>query len=221
LFGFISLRAENKAIFISRAIVALVIGALAALLLFPQFAKVYVGEVESIWKEGYTQGTGNHRIWIWTRALMVFADNPILGVGPGCYGHVANNYATQEDAKKYGRSTQMYGQHIHNIYFELLSENGTVGVIAFFALVYVFRKRNLRIRNGSRRIVKTLSGNGVSAEARRLAFYAIALEGAVFAFLINSFFFNLLYYTWFWDLLIINILLYQRIRVIEAEATRK
>ena len=128
---------------------------------------------------------------------------------------------TQEAANEWGVRTQMYGQHIHNIYFELLSETGASGVIALFALLYVFRKKNLRIRETSRRVVMKLSGSGPAAEARRLQFYALALEGGVFAFLINSFFFNLLYYTWFWDLLILNLLLYQRILAIEAEANRK
>lgn len=221
LFGYIFLRAENKARFIFRSLVVMAIGVFGAVSLAPQFVEVYVGEVQSIFGENYKEGTGNHRFWMWSRALLIFADNPILGAGPGCYGHVVNAYVTQEDAERWNVRTQMYGQHIHNIYFELLSETGASGVIALFALVYVFRKKNLRIRETSRRLVKNLSGNGLAAEARRLQFYALALEGGVFAFLINSFFFNLLYYSWFWDLLILNLLLYQRILIIDAEANRK
>lgn len=221
LFGYIFLRAENKAKFVFRSIVVMAIGVFLAVSLAPQFVEVYMGEVQSIWGENYKEGTGNHRFWMWSRALLIFADNPILGAGPGCYGHVVNDYVTQEAANEWGVRTQMYGQHIHNIYFELLSENGASGVIALFALIYVFRKRNLRIRETSRRVVNRLSGNGLAAEARRLQFYALALEGGVFVFLINGFFFNLLGFTWFWDLLILNLLVYQRILVIEAEANRK
>lgn len=221
LFGYIFLRAESKAKFMFRSIAVIAAGAVMAVSLAPQFVEVYMGEVQSIWGENYKEGTGNHRFWMWSRALLIFADNPVLGAGPGCYGHVVNAYVTQEDAERWNVRTQMYGQHIHNIYFELLSETGTSGVIALFALVYVFRKKNLRIREASRRVFKKLSGNGVAAEARRLEYYALALEGGVFAFLINSFFFNLLYYSWFWDLLILNLLLYQRIGAIEAEANSR
>lgn len=221
LCGYIFLRAENKASLIWRALLGFGVSVLLALTFAPQFVDVYLGEVQSIWGESYKEGTGNHRFWMWSRAMLIYADNPILGAGPGCYGHVVNAYVTQEDAERWNVRTQMYGQHIHNIYFELLSETGTAGVAAFIAILYSFRKRNLIVRKLGSQIAKVGSTSLIRAEAGRMRLYALAVEGGVFAFLVNSFFFNLLYYSWFWDLLIINLLVFARVKVLENELARQ
>jgi O-antigen ligase len=147
----------------------------------------------------------------------MFLDNPLLGVGPGCYGFKLQSYVTRASAEEWGVRYQMYGRALHNIYFELLAETGIMGITAFLVLLYIFRRRNVSIRKTAARLV-SIKARVATDALGNVHCYALALEGAMIAFLANGFFYNLLYYSWFWDILILNTLLYQRVRTIEHAA---
>lgn len=214
--GYVFLRSKNKAGLVFRSIVAGVLVVILALTFAPKFAEVYWTEVSSIWMEGTKEKTANDRLYLWTRAVVMFADYPLLGVGSGCYGHKVSDYITRESANEWGVRFQMYGRAIHNIYFQVLSENGLAGTIGLLGLLLSFRARNAE----TRRIAKTLERRGDSSvvivKIRSIEQYCLGLEAAMVAFLVNGFFFNLLFYSWFWDLLILNSLLHQRIQRIQA-----
>ena len=63
-------------------------------------------------------------------ALMIFMDNPILGVGPG-----QTNLYTKEYAKGIGLARIAGTRRAHNMYLEELADTGIVGFAAFMAIV--------------------------------------------------------------------------------------
>jgi hypothetical protein len=93
---------------------------------------------------------------------------------------------------------------------------GLLGLSAFAGLLYSFRKRNMFIRGTTEQDSKEESNNGKVAQEKTFGQYGLALEGSMVAFLANGFFFNLLYYSWFWDLIILNTVLWQRVTSSQA-----
>lgn len=177
---------------------------------FPDWTSRYVREVNTIWAEGTREQTANHRLYLWAKAWDMFVDHPLLGVGPGCYGFRISMYENMRERGRWGVDRQPYGRAIHNIYFEILSETGLLGALAFIILIFSFVKKNAYITGffagsgGGNRSHPKLSEDRGPAGLQR---YAVGLLAGMLAFLVNGFFFNLLYYTWFWDLLILNSLM--------------
>ncbi len=73
-------------------------------------------------------------------ALKIFKDNPINGVGN-------KNFRKKCSDEKYFNpnlklSSQRCTTHPHQIHFELLAEQGSVGYLIFFYLIFVFLKKN-------------------------------------------------------------------------------
>ncbi len=220
LLFYIFMRTEEKAKLIRRVIVIILICSSLALLTIPGYIEKYSDEISTIWSEGAKEGTGKDRMYLWTRGILMFLDYPLLGVGPGCYGHKISSYITQQSADEWGVRFQMYGRAIHNIYLEILTDMGFLGLSAFLSLLYVFRRRNLYTKQYG----KVAKGEGSQKKAAKPSIpafhYALALEGGMLAFLANGFFFNLFYYAWFWDLLILNTLLYLRISNNESSSVQ-
>ena len=73
--------------------------------------------------QGTEDSTADLRIYYWKCALRMFADNPIIGVGPGNFNWRIREYEDPE-----GRQGRFHGGHCaHSIYFTALSELGIVG----------------------------------------------------------------------------------------------
>lgn len=216
--GYVFLRSKNKIGLAFRSAIAGVVIVMLALTFAPKFADEYWTEVSSIWLQGTKERTANDRMYLWTRAVAMFADYPILGVGPGCYGHKVPDYITQESANEWGVRFQMYGRAIHNIFFQMLSETGLAGVIGLLGLLLSFRARNVETRSIARNLKLGGLSKAGSDRINSIEQYCFGLEAAMVAFLVNGFFFNLLFYSWFWDMLILNSLMHQRIQRIKASA---
>jgi O-antigen ligase len=182
---------------------------------FPVWMNNYVREISTIWQEGTEEETANHRLYLWSKAWDMFIDHPLLGVGPDCYGHRISMYETALERARWHVDRQQYGRAVHNIYFQTLSEMGIFGILAFVVLIYSFFKKNLQVTRffslrseGSNQYSSVLPKDAADGD---LQYYAIGLSVGMLAFLVNAFFFNLLYFTWFWDLIILNSLLHRRI----------
>ena len=80
--------------------------------------------------------TSGDRIPIWKSSVKMFKDYPLLGVGPGTYGIVVQQYKMPE-----AKETWTRGWHAHNIFLHIASENGIIGLIIFIIIITVtFRK---------------------------------------------------------------------------------
>ena len=73
-------------------------------------------------------------------SLELFKNNPILGVGPNNYRNNCHEYSSDFIAEKYevkNNNIQNCSTHPHNIFFQLLSETGLLGII-FYAIFNIF-----------------------------------------------------------------------------------
>ena len=65
------------------------------------------------------------RFLLWRSSVMMFEDNPVLGVGPGQFGRMYREKYILPEAKE-----RELG-HAHNIFFNMFAECGAIGGIAF------------------------------------------------------------------------------------------
>ncbi|HEY5997803.1 MAG TPA: O-antigen ligase family protein [bacterium] len=174
---------------------------LAARLIFPN--NEYWEEMKTI-SHGTSQGTGHDRKVLWGVAWLEFIDHPLLGVGPYNFGVRAPEYIVRlEDAGHYTDPGRIWGRALHNGYFQVLSELGVFGVIAFLGILVDFLRSNTK----GRVCVATTATDG--EEGHRIAgFEAVSLlRGALFgmiALLLNLVFFDILYYGWLFDIYLLN-----------------
>jgi O-antigen ligase len=160
----------------------------------------YWQEIRSITDEG----SGSDRKILWKIAWYEFLDNPIIGVGPYNFGIAGVKYATRIPEGERGRYEDpvvMWGRAIHNAYFQILSEQGSVGVLVLLLILLDFWRKNSAIQ-------KLLKGKTIldSEIIDHKKYYGIGvgLQIAVVAFLMNAFFYDIIYYPWFWNFIILN-----------------
>ena len=82
-------------------------------LLFPESSAPIIKFIE---RQGGDQTSG--RITLYINALEMFKQKPILGWGSGVFAN-------------------LYGIGTHNIYLQLLAENGLIGFILFVTLLFI------------------------------------------------------------------------------------
>ena len=77
----------------------------------------------------------------------IFLDNPLLGVGPKQFRNACKNYEYVKENLNSKNST--CSTHPHNLYLEILSELGILGLISFFVLlIYLLYFSNYNIYIG-------------------------------------------------------------------------
>jgi putative inorganic carbon (HCO3(-)) transporter len=126
-----------------------------------------------------TDGATRGRLTEMRSAALVFANHPLLGVGPGM-----NRVHYRRYAEIVGGRIATSERRSHSLYLGLAAEQGLVG-LAFFGAILVATFRGL---NQVRR-----SGGG-----RELQMMAMGLEVALIAYLANSIFLHFAYIRYFW-----------------------
>jgi hypothetical protein len=213
------LRTRRRTTLILQMIILGIIGITFFSFTNPAFIKTYTDEMSTIWEQGQEEGTAKDRVFLWTKGLEMFRDNFLFGVGPDCYGFRLPLYTSVDELAKWGLNTQVFNRAIHNIFIQILAEMGLFGFIGFLIILAHFKKTtNILIRV---REVKSIEygGNANIYDGnllRNYRFTALALEGGMVAYLINGLFYNTLFTTWLWDLLILNALLYKKVLEIKA-----
>ena len=168
-------------------------------------------EMKSAFTEGTSSGTGNDRWILWTAAWEVFKENPIFGVGPRNFGPFAAQYFNVGDLPEGGygythNPRMLYNRSLHNIFVQMLCEQGIAGVSAFLWILIDFWRRNVKLRSKeAQRRWKLLGG---TLEVRSLA---LGLEAGMVGFLLPGMFYGLMPMHWFYTLLALNLVLYARI----------
>jgi O-antigen ligase len=178
------------------------IGALVALAVFLYFVPAsYVNEVKTI--SDTSESTADARLTFWGIAVQMWADNPVFGVGPGNFPWVSGFYqSVDEEGSALGMNVT------HSLYFELLAEMGTTGVLCWFGILWMnFRDFRFVTQLSSRtqRRAKRLGRRRLTGQQRtqleRLRnadAWARALTSATIGFVVCSLFLSTLYYTTFW-----------------------
>jgi O-antigen ligase len=190
------LRSPHKIATLAAAIGAAGVFFVAVDTLFP--AGEFWVEMATI-SEGAQEGTGASRLELWKMAWTVFLEHPIFGVGARNFGVVASQIIPYDPTRTdFIDSAVVWGKGLHSIYFQVLSEEGIIGVIAWVAMLVGFVRRASFLR--TRPASDEWSRRG--CDGFDLANLSRGLEVAMVAYLANGFFYNQIYTHWFWTLIL-------------------
>ena len=92
--------------------------------------KYLVERVKSI--TSTTNQSNIERTLIWGSAFRMISDHPILGVGPGCFTDLYQQRYISPKAKEPDL------RHCHNLFLQIATENGVLGLILFLSLYLYF-----------------------------------------------------------------------------------
>jgi O-antigen ligase len=182
--------------------VACIVIVVATSIIFPDNA--FWKEMQTS-SEGTSSGTGKDRKVLWSIAWEEYKDNPIIGVGPFNFGIAATHYLSKVDDPGNYRTDTIWGRALHNAYYQILCELGTFGIIIFIIILYDFFKINRATMRYNLTSSTTELNNLTLKQTKHLV---TGIKIAMIAFLLNAFFYDIIYYSWFWILLIFNRMLY-------------
>ena len=117
-------------------------------------------------------------------AALVFADHPLLGVGPGQFPTYYMTYA-----QEFGLRVRAEDREAHNLYFGIASDVGLLGAICFFGAIWVTLRDLARTRA---RLIATRP---------RLAHLAAGFMLAIVAYLTTGLFLHLAFERYLWLML--------------------
>ena len=112
------------------------------------------------------------RLWMAQTAMNMFNVHPILGIGPGSYGFLYNSYRPE------GTPIKKFIERTHNLYLQVLAENGMIGLILFLGIIIVpihklFRKWKLFKEPEDRLLAITLLAGFIGLLAHGLSYGVI------------------------------------------------
>jgi O-antigen ligase len=190
------LRSPRKIATLAAAICAAGVMFIAVDALFP--AGEFWQEMSTV-STGAQEGTGAGRLELWEMAWRVFLEHPLVGTGAGNFGTVASGIVADDPTRvQFRESAMLWGVGLHSVYFQVLAEQGMIGVIVWIAMLvgFVRRARFLRSRRASD------EWSRYQGDSFELANLSRALEVTMIAFLANGFFYNQIYIHWFWTLIL-------------------
>ena len=114
-------------------------------------------------------------------AVLMFADNPITGIGPGMYPSHYHEYA-----KIVGLKVKTTDRQSHFLYGGIAAETGIFGILTFGAILFVAMRDLWRTRKRWKR------------ERPEYAHMATGLMLAIFTYLITGIFLHFAYIRFFW-----------------------
>jgi len=198
-----------------KSLVLILCIAIGMLMLAP---KPFLDEILTI-RQGTQESTAGARIFFWKIAVREFIDNPVMGVGVVNYGIWLPDYVRPDDTMPDGSQLSgvntAYGRVAHSIYFTLLAELGTIGVIIFSLMTLSFFKelyfdkrlveetesKNKAQENDINRFGNSVHGLG------KCSSLCIGLRGGMIGFLASGAFLSVLYFPQFWWLCTLGVTL--------------
>jgi O-antigen ligase len=180
---------------------ALVIVAGASLIFEPGF---FYSEIMSAFEEGASEGTGQQRWELWKVGFRVWLMRPILGVGGGNFGAFAAGHFRVGELEAFPNPGQLYGFNLHNAYMQILSEFGTLGIVAFGLTLWDFWKKNRAMRERA----AGLAWDQRTGGRFELRYMALGLEAATIANLLSGMFYASLFAPFFYTVWVANRMLW-------------
>lgn len=97
------------------------------------FKVIYLSGIQSIITEFSSQ---NDRFWMWQNSLSLFAESPLVGIGKNNWA-VAIGENGFNDCGYCSRDVFSFYrfQHAHNAFFQILSEQGIIGLFLYLGLI--------------------------------------------------------------------------------------
>jgi len=191
------LRSPRKGLTAAGMVLAVVVvGGAAALIVgvSPDTGNGFFQEMMSSFTEGTSEGTGGQRWTLWMSAVKVWMEYPIFGVGPNNFGAFASTFFRQGEVTGFEDPLMFYGFNLHSAYFEILSEMGIVGCIAFAWAMVDFVLKNRALRKPEAAARWAASGMGAKFNLRYLS---LALEGAMAATFLGNMVYAAFFESWF------------------------
>ena len=187
--GFIGLLAAvGGIIWLSKSRLRIIIALFAVgIVAFPFIPAEYRDQVTSI--SDTDDPTRLSRYYTWSRGWEMFLDNPVVGVGAGNYPWRVEEYELASTGDDFGKQKLHGGRAAHSLYFTLLPELGTLGVMVFASMAIISLRR---FRRGMR-------FDASSKDESLVAFSKAGLCGLL-SFLLSAVFLSALYYPHFWVL---------------------
>jgi hypothetical protein len=81
--------------------------------------------------------TAQTRFWVWGEAWQGFLQRPILGWGPENFTPVFDKFFNPNFYVP-NQNTETWFDRAHSVFFDYLSETGALGLLAYFAIFFVF-----------------------------------------------------------------------------------
>jgi O-antigen ligase len=139
------------------------------------------------------EGTVEGRRFLWSAARNMWKANPILGVGGGNFAFLVGQYQPTDFDEAQYLERNWSGTVTHSMYFQVLAEHGSVGIL----LVAFIVGAHFRTLRQVRRL--TRSASGLADDVRRDAeLYAGALGGAMVGYCVAAAFLSVTYYPYVW-----------------------
>ncbi len=101
------------------------------------------------------------RVDIWRTAFDIWENHPVLGVGLGGFP-LAYEQALVPDKEFLPSTIFQPPPHAHNIFLQLMAEQGILGLLAFVAILVAAVRGTIRLRHSSDRVARLL-GSGLLA----------------------------------------------------------
>ena len=200
--GVVWYRSPRKGLVIGAALLCgLVIAATSTIL----HGDEYWAELATI-AQGTEEATGEDRWEMWKAAWKVFLQHPILGVGAKNWGVFASTYFQPGQlGGDYAENPGMlYNKNLHSSYFQILSEHGLAGVLAFIWIVWDFCRRNLQLRTAA--AGERWARMGGTLRLKSLAF---GLEAAFIGWLASASLYSQNGAHWFYSILAMNLVVHR------------
>lgn len=171
-----------------RNLAVLAVAAAAFMLLAP---RSYLDEIRTI--TDTSEGTAETRQFLWETAYNIWLDHPVIGAGGGNFNYLAGRYQPTDWEGRDYQERSWAGTTVHSAYFQLLSEQGLVG-IALAGFIGIAHLRGIRrLRRDVRR------HPGAAPDLRRdVEFYGASLSAAMIGYAVAGAFLSVAYYPYLW-----------------------
>jgi O-antigen ligase len=168
------------------------VGSLVFYLAIPESYKTEVASIKET-----DSGTAEARRFLWTAAFNMWRENPVLGVGAG---NSIWNLGLYQPRLQSGLFSEPEFQDrdwsmtpIHSVFFQLLAETGTIGILLFGAIVWGHFAGLSSLRRRVKRDARASPWLRKNAEL-----YAVALGGSMAGYLASGAFLSVAYYPYPW-----------------------
>ena len=176
---------------IRNGIVALAVVVVSIAILVRYLPPAYVNDMQGI--DDPNDRTADERLWSWSIGWVMYKENPVLGVGANNYQWTNHLYATK--SPMYTPERKILGGRVaHSLYFTLLPELGTAGVIVFVGLLRQLYSRSRRLRS-----IENID-RGKALDKAKFELIGTAMVVSLVAYLVTGAFISVLYYPPFWHL---------------------
>ena len=154
----------------------------------------YWNEMKTIETADNENDTGHKRLYYWGLGWRMYLDHFLIGAGPKGFQFESFKYESDTEIAK---GHHVWGKASHSLYFTLLPEEGTLGVIMFMGVMLTSTNMRRKISKDFTELQKTRP-EAVTQSLRTIFLLSRAADVSLVGFLVTGAFITVLYYPHFW-----------------------